>query len=48
MSEWTHDPWHDKYFRPDPKYYYSTREKAELEALESKLRNWHIIEARLR
>ena len=27
---------------------YTTREKAELEAVESGLRNWHIIEARLR
>ena len=27
---------------------YTTREKAELEAAESRLRNWHIIEARLR
>jgi hypothetical protein len=27
---------------------YTTREKAELEAAESGLRNWHIIEARLR
>ncbi len=27
---------------------YSTREKAEAEAKESGLRNWHIIEARLR
>ena len=27
---------------------YTTREKAEAEALELGLRNWHIIEARLR
>jgi hypothetical protein len=27
---------------------YTTREKAEAEALELELRNWHIIEARLR
>ena len=27
---------------------YTTREKAELEAVESRLHNWHIIEARLR
>ena len=27
---------------------YTIREKAELEAVESRLRNWHIIEARLR
>jgi len=27
---------------------YTTRQKAELEAVELKLRNWHIIEARLR
>lgn len=27
---------------------FTTREKAELEAAESQLRNWHIIEARLR
>jgi len=27
---------------------YTTREKAELGAVESQLRNWHIIEARLR
>lgn len=27
---------------------FTTREKAELEAKESQLRNWHIIEARLR
>ena len=27
---------------------YITREKAEAEALELELRNWHIIEARLR
>jgi len=27
---------------------YTTREKAELEAAESRLRNWHIIEARIR
>ena len=29
MSEWTHDPWHDKYFRPDPKYYYEPKTEKE-------------------
>lgn len=26
MSEWTHDPWHDKYFGPiSPEFYYEPK-----------------------
>ena len=30
MSDWTHDPWHDKYFgKSSPEYYYEPKTETE-------------------